>query len=188
MLVIILDAGADIEEGWGLAGEWAVFHSWPTLCCSLKVSNWSSLYDLGIMQMKTCRVGHPEDLVIAVKKDSDKFLTKNVVYREVLLHRRCLPPTSHLQPASSPSAAVVVSAGQPDDHDYTGIYDGIEEGEEEEGADSRGEGTVRRTLPAPVPALPSLSHPLPPNVTLALPPTAREAEVGKYVGILTFGI
>ena len=35
---------------------------------------------------------------------------------------------------------------------------------------------MRRTLPAPVPALPSLSHPLPPNVTLALPPTAREAE------------
>ena len=52
---------------------------------------------------------------------------------------------------------------------YTGIYDGIGEEEEEERA-------VRRTLPAPVPALPSLSHPLPPNVPLALPPTAREAE------------
>ena len=39
---------------------------------------------------------------------------------------------------------------------YTGIYDGIGEEEEEERA-------VRRTLPAPVPALPSLSHPLPPN-------------------------
>ena len=60
-------------------------------------------------------------MVIAVKKESDKFLTKNVVYREVLLHRRCLPPTSNRQPASSlpPSAAVVVSAGQPDDLDYT---------------------------------------------------------------------
>ena len=107
-----------------------------------------------------------------MKKESDKFLTKNVVYREVLLHRPCLQPTSHLQPASSlpPSAAVVVSAGQPDDLDYTGIYDGMEE--EDEGADS----TLRHTLPASVPALPSLSHPLPPNVTLALPPTARETE------------
>ena len=123
-------------------------------------------------------------MVIAVKKESDKFLTKNVVYREVLLHRRCLPPTSNRQPASSlpPSAAVVVSAGEPDDLDYTGIYDGMEE--EDEGADN----TVRRTLPASVPALPSLSHPLPPNVTLAPLPTAREAEVGEYFGILTFNI
>ena len=127
-----------------------------------------------------------------MKRETDKFLTKNVVYREVLLHRRGLPPTANLQPVSSlrptATAAVNVSADQPDDLDYTGIYDGIGEEEEEEGADSRGEGSVHRTLPTPIPALPSLSHPLPPNVTLALLPTAREAEVGEYFGILTFGI
>jgi hypothetical protein len=109
---------------------------------------------------------------------AERFVTKNVVYREVLLHRRHhLPPPLQVEPAPKPpTAAVVVLADQPDDLDYTGIYDGIGEEEEEERA-------VRRTLPAPVPTLPSLSHPLPPNVTLALPPTAREAEVGEYKNI-----
>ena len=81
------------------------------------------------VKMQICRVGHPKDLVIAVKRETDKFLTKNVVYREVLLHRRGLPPTANLQPVSSlrptATAAVNVSADQPDDLDYTGIYDGI---------------------------------------------------------------
>ena len=187
MLVTVLDAGADFEEGGGLAGRWSGFHSRPTLCGSLKVSSDQDYHNRPAL-MKTCRVGHPDDLVIAVRKDStDGFLTKNVVYREVLLHRRCLPP--QLQPASSPphSGTVVVSADQSDDLDYTGIYDGIADEEEEE-TDRRGgeEDTVHRTLPAPVTALPSLSHPLPPNVTLAPPPTAREAEVGKYFGSPTY--
>ena len=109
-----------------------------------RYQNGQVYHGLGIMQI--CRVGHPEDLIIAVKKESDQFLTKNVVYREVLLHRRCLPPTSHLQPASSPpqSAAVVVSAGQPDDLDYTGIYDGMEE--EDEGADYVVEAVLERKV------------------------------------------
>ena len=85
---------------------------------------------------------------------AEKNVTKNVVYREVLLHRRQPPPpqipvpnTPVIQLESDHSSAL----------DHLSIYDKRQED-----------------------AQPSLSATLPSNVTLAPLPTAREAEVFPF--------
>ena len=129
-----------------------------------------------LMMVETCRVGRPEDVIFAIKKleatSPERFLAKNVVYREVLLHRRC-PPPPQVEPATNP-ATIPLPSDQSAEFDYTGIYDDIGE---EEGEDEPDHPRQERRVPPPVTALPSLSAPLPSNITLAALPTAREAEV-----------
>ena len=120
-------------------------------------------------------MGRPEDVVFAVQKlgatatSAEKFLTKNVVYREVLLHRRRPPPP---QVDSNP-ATITLEADHSAVLDIDSIYDNI--GDDEEGDDQpRGENRIRPVTDLPTPML---SATLPSNVTLAPLPTAREAEV-----------
>ena len=120
-------------------------------------------------------MGRPEDVVFAVQKlgatvtSAERFLTKNVVYREVLLHRRRPPPP---QVDSNP-ATITLEADHSSVLDFDSIYDNI--GDEEEGDDQpRGKNRIRPVTDLPTPML---SATLPSNVTLAPLLTAREAEV-----------
>ena len=81
---------------------------------------------------------------------AEKNVTKNVVYREVLLHRRQPPPPQVPVPTTP---AIPLEHGHSSDLDYNGVYDNREEQAQ------------------------SVSASLPSNVTLAPLPTAREAEV-----------
>ena len=60
----------------------------------------SVCFTYGHLYVAASSVGHPEDIHFAIMKQTKKeklpFLTKNIVYREVLLHRRScgLPPSS----------------------------------------------------------------------------------------------
>ena len=81
---------------------------------------------------------------------AERNVTKNVVYREVLLHRRQPPPPQVPVPTTP---AIPLEHGHSSDLDYNGVYDNREEQAQ------------------------SVSASLPSNVTLAPLPTAREAEV-----------
>ena len=81
---------------------------------------------------------------------AERSVTKNVVYREVLLHRRQPPPPQVPVPTTP---AIPLEHGHSSDLDYNGVYDNREEQAQ------------------------SVSASLPSNVTLAPLPTAREAEV-----------
>ena len=81
---------------------------------------------------------------------AEKNVTKNVVYREVLLHRRQPPPPQVPVPTTP---AIPLEHGHSSDLDYNGVYDNREK------------------------QVQSVSASLPSNVTLAPLPTAREAEV-----------
>ena len=81
---------------------------------------------------------------------AEKNVTKNVVFREVLLHRRQPPPPQVPVPTTP---AIPLEHGHSSDLDYNGVYDNREEQAQ------------------------SVSASLPSNVTLAPLPTAREAEV-----------
>ena len=125
------------------------------------------------IDQKISRVGRPEDVIFAVKKtettSSEKFVTKNVVFREVLLHRRRPPPP---QVESNP-ATIPLETDHSSALDYDSIYDDVDE--KEEGDDQpRWERVPRRITALPTP---SLTACLPSNVTLAPLPTVREAEV-----------
>ena len=93
----------------------------------------------------------------------------------VLLHRRVLPP-AQAEPDTNP-ATIALPTDQSADFDYTGIYDDINEEEEEDEPNHPRHPRQDRRAPPAVTPLPSLSAPLPSNVTLAALPTAREAEV-----------
>ena len=80
----------------------------------------------------------------------ERNITKNVVFREVLLHRRQPPPPQVPVPTTP---AIPLEHGHSSDLDYNGVYDNREEQAQ------------------------SVSASLPSNVTLAPLPTAREAEV-----------
>ena len=80
----------------------------------------------------------------------ERNVTKNVVYREVLLHRRQPPPP---QVPVSNTPAISLGHDHSSSLDYHGIYDNRQEHAQ------------------------SVSVTLPSNVTLAPLPTAREAEV-----------
>ena len=80
---------------------------------------------------------------------AERNVTKNVVYREVLLHRRQPPPPQVPVPTKP---AIPLEHGHSSDLDYNGVYDNREEQAQ------------------------SVSASLPSNVTLAPLPTAREAE------------
>ena len=79
----------------------------------------------------------------------ERNITKNVVFREVLLHRRQPPPPQVPVPTTP---AIPLEHGHSSDLDYNGVYDNREEQAQ------------------------SVSASLPSNVTLAPLPTAREAE------------
>ena len=164
-------AGADFGEGGSLACRWTCIFT--SMGSYMWQSHGDTMFQIVLLMIETCRVRRPEDLIFAIKKmgvtSPERFLAKNVVFREVLLHRR-VPPTAQAVPATNP-ATIPLPTDQSDDFDYTGIYDDI--GEEEEEYEPRQE----RRVPPAVTAPPSLSAPLPSNVTLAALPTAREAEV-----------
>ena len=105
--------------------------------------------------MRKSRVGRPEDVLFAVKKmaatSAEKNVTKNVVYREVLLHRR-QPPPPQVPVPNTP--AIPLESDLSSALDHLSVYDNRQEDVQ-----------------------PSLSATLPSNVTLAPLPTAREAEV-----------
>ena len=104
--------------------------------------------------MRKSRVGRPEDVLFAVKNteatSAERNVTKNVVYREVLLHRR-QPPPPQVPVPNTP--AVPLESDHSSALDYNGVYDNRQEQAQR----------VSATLPS--------------NVTLAALPTAREAEV-----------
>ena len=105
--------------------------------------------------MRKSRVGRPEDVLFAVKKmaatSAEKNITKNVVYREVLLHKR-QPPPPQVPVPNTP--AIPLESDLSSALDHLSVYDNRQEDVQ-----------------------PSLSATLPSNVTLAPLPTAREAEV-----------
>ena len=107
----------------------------------------------GQLYVAASRVGRPEDVLFAVKKmeatSAERNITKNVVFREVLLHRRQPPPPQVPVPTTP---AIPLEHGHSSDLDYNGVYDNREEQAQ------------------------SVSASLPSNVTLAPLPTAREAE------------
>ena len=80
---------------------------------------------------------------------AERNVTKNVVYREVLLHRR-RPPPPQVPVPNTP--AIPLEHDHSSDLDYNAVYDNREEQAQ------------------------SVSASLPSNVTLAPLPTAREAE------------
>ena len=144
-----------------------------------KVGVWllgSPCFTHGQLYVAASRVGHPDDLHFAIMKPTKKeelpFLTKNVVYREVLLPRRsvCLPFSSQ--------ATNIVSVGlgeEPTDMEHMGLFDGIPEEEwkerEDDAPTSRNEFIPKRKT------LASMSIPLPPQVIEATLPTSQETEV-----------
>ena len=109
----------------------------------------------GQLYVAASRVGRPEDVLFAVKKmaatSAEKNVTKNVVYREVLLHRR-QPPPPQVPVPNTP--AIPLESDLSSALDHLSVYDNRQEDVQ-----------------------PSLSATLPSNVTLAPLPTAREAEV-----------
>ena len=129
------------------------------------------------MIRKISRVGRPEDVIFAVKKmeatSVERFVTKNVVYREVLLHRR-RPPPPQVDPVPNP-AAILLETDHSPALDYLSIYDNMEEEEDDQPREER-----RIHQPATALPTPSLSATLPTNVTLAPLPTVREAEVFSF--------
>ena len=133
------------------------------------------------MIRKISRVGRPEDVIFAVKKmeatSVERFVTKNVVYREVLLHRR-RPPPPQVDPVPNP-AAILLETDHSPALDYLSIYDNMEEEEDDQPREER-----RIHQPATALPTPSLSATLPTNVTLAPLPTVREAEVFFFKKIL----
>ena len=108
-----------------------------------------------------------------------KYLSPNIVYREVLLHGRRLTPTTT---APTPPTLTV-----PDHvNDIESIYDGFEEEEPnvvlEELYGPRS--TVQQQSPTP-----NLSRPLPVGVIPAVLPSCEEAEVDSIAfSILTYSI
>ena len=142
-------------------------------------SHGDKMIQIVFLMIESCRVRRPEDVIFAIKKmgvtSPERLLTKNVVYREVLLHRRVLPP-AQAEPDTNP-ATIALPTDQSADFDYTGIYDDINEEEEEDEPNHPRQPRQDRRAPPAVTPLPSLSAPLPSNVTLAALPTAREAEV-----------
>ena len=151
----IYNAGANYEKGGSVAGGRTSILTWTAVCGCFKVNfkSWQLI-------SKISRVGRPEDVIFAVKKmeatSAERFVTKNVVYREVLLHRRHHLPLPQVEPAPNP---ILLPTDQSADFDYNGIYDNIG-GEEKEDEHHH-----------------HLSASLPSNITLAPLPTAREAEV-----------
>ena len=81
---------------------------------------------------------------------AEKNVTKNVVFREVLLHRR-QPPPPQVHVPNTP--AIPLEHDHSSTLDYTGVYDNRQEQAQ------------------------SISATLPSNITLAPLPTEREAEV-----------
>ena len=128
-----------------------------------------------LMMVETCRVGRPEDVIFAIKKleatSPERFLAKNVVYREVLLHRRC-PPPPQVEPATNP-ATIPLPSDQSADFDYTGIYDDIgeEEGEDEPTTQDKKEECLHQSPPSPV--CRHLSPPTSPLLLFQLPGKPR---------------
>ena len=104
--------------------------------------------------MRKSRVGRPEDVLFAVKNteatSAERNVTKNVVYREVLLHRR-QPPPPQVPVPNTP--AVPLESDHSSALDYNGVYDNRQKQAQR----------VSATLPS--------------HVTLAALPTAWEAEV-----------
>ena len=147
-----------------------------------KVGVWlvdHSCFTHGQLYVAASRVGHPEDLHFAIMKPAkpeEAYLTKNIVYREVLLHGGSLEGATI---ASSSSVINMVDLGDCDEESAdiggVGIYDGLSDDEEEVegGDDSLSTRTVflprRRTTP-------SLSIALPAYTEAALP-TSQETEV-----------
>jgi len=107
----------------------------------------------GQLYVAASRVGRPEDVLFAVKNteatSAERNVTKNVVHREVLLHRR-QPPPPQVPVPNTP--AVPLESDHSSALDYNGVYDNRQEQAQR----------VSATLPS--------------NVTLAALPTAREAE------------
>ena len=99
-------------------------------------------------------------------------MTKNMVYRAVLIRKRSfgLPPSSQ-----APNIVSVGLGNEPTDKEHIGLYDGISEGDWEEWEDdaptSREEYIPKRKT------LNSLSVPLPPQIIKATLPTRQETEV-----------
>ena len=150
------NAGTDSEEGGCLAGGRTSILTWTAVCGCIKVKNISNLD--GELMNKISRVSRPEDVIFAVKKmdaiSAERFVTKNVVYREVLLHRR-QPPPPQIPVPNTP--VIQLERDHSSALDHLSIYDKRQED-----------------------AQTSLSATLPSNVTLAPLPTAREAEVFPF--------
>ena len=148
-----------------------------------KVGVWlvdHSCFTHGQLYVVASRVGHPEDLHFAIMKPAvgeEAYLTKNIVYREVLLHGGSLEGATI---ASSSSVINLVDLGdcgeEPAEVDYDGLYDdGFSDDEEEvEGEDDSP--SARRVFLPRRKTTPSLSIAMPAYTEAALP-TSQETEV-----------
>ena len=144
-----------------------------------KVGVWlldSPCFAHGQLYVAASRVGHPQDLHFAVMKPANKeepYLTKNTVYREVLLHGG----SSALDPSSSfINLANIGDCGTAsEDIEYKGLYDGLPEEEQEEFPDDDTPGSREEYVPKRK-TTSNLSATLPPYKEATLP-TSQETEV-----------
>jgi len=140
-----------------------------------KVGVWlveSPCFTHGQLYVAASRVGHPDDLHFAVITHGAErnFQTKNIVFREVLLHK-----SATATPTKSSAISLVTLTDPPAEQDYEGLYDAEEE---EGGGDDFATSDRVRVLPKRIPAV-NLSAPLPPGVTEAELPTRQETEVAE---------